>query len=214
MDGSLLGTALDITSMVAEAHNIVRGIARRVHARTGYSPRADEIQALLADAGGDLWMLAAKGGASADILRQYRNQAIRKLTPRGEARGPADALEHLDGDAALDRDGAIVADDADGDRGRRRPRPQELADDADPLALLLLAEDEAEAGDSVQAAATLIASKRPRGRPTHGENLERAGQMKLPGLPAGGSTTRAAGPPQAPPPARALGPPPEQPALF
>lgn len=225
MDGSLLSpgraiVAPDIRALIAEAHQIVRGIARRVHGRTGYSPRADEIQALIADAGGDLCMLAASGGDATDVLRRYRNATIRRLTPRGKSRGPADAMDHLDDRAVLDGGGAVTADDAE-ERGRRGPRhrplePLELGDGADPLALLLLAEDEVDAGEAVQVAATQIALKppRPRGRPRHGELLERAGQRKLPGLPPGGSTTRARDA-EPPPPAHAHGPPPpEQPTLF
>ncbi|MHB1991679.1 hypothetical protein [Metallibacterium scheffleri] len=87
-----------------------------------------------------------------------------------------------------------------GDRRRREPPTLEEMTGA-PLLLLLRAEDEAETGDVVDSVATLGAAKpRPRGRPTRGEILERAGQIQLPGLPPGGSTTqpRDAAPPPAP----------------
>lgn len=108
--------------------------------------------------------------------------------------------------------------DGAGDPRRRRHEPPGLDElIGAPLRLLLRAEAEAdaedEAGVAVHAAAALL-TPRPRGRPTRAETLEANGQQQLPGLPPGGSTTRAAGPLQAPPPARGLGPPPEQPALF
>ncbi len=82
--------------------------------------------------------------------------------------------------------------DAEGRSPRARWEPPSL-DEVTGAPLLLLLRAEAEASeDELGAGLKLgaIAPPRTRGRPTKSEVLERAGQIKLPGLPPGGSTTR------------------------
>ena len=107
------------------------------------------------------------------------------------------------GAAAARTDADLPDNDADG-RARRRSEPPS-ADELTGAPLLLLLRSEGEEDEDGGAAIALRPPRpRPRGRPTRNETLERAGQLKLPGLALGGSTTKAGGhlPPPAPAPAR------------
>lgn len=232
MDGALR----DTTTPRALAERAISRIggrddrARRADLREGlYQPGTWAVFLLLGHAGqaGVLAALAFCQDAE-EVADAVQAAALLGLDPLRQAASARAARGHqlpafdLEDPEALARNGASRARRGHQARalGGDAPDPAD-SDDGDPLALLLRAEAErAEDGDdcsaAVQVAAALLAAKppRPRGRPTRSEVLERGGQIKLPGLPPGGSTTRAAGPPL-PPPAHALGrPPPEQPNLF